>query len=337
MRKKTGSIRIYLAAICSLSFSSCAENVEPARGTKLEHVTVNQAFENLLYIGLYVAKDAGFFEREGLSVDIQTGGGDAQAFAALTSGRSEFAQGDPAFVAISHEKGWDGRVIGMVVNRAALWGVALKPEIKPFSDPRGFKGLSVATFPEPNTSYVIQKQLAQRAHLKLGKDTRILQVVFGTEVATLKNGQADIAQMLEPNVSTLEKEGGHVVFSYPEVWGPIAFTGVTTSAQILRERPQMVQKFANAYEKALVFVHNNFEGTVEIASKRFPNISKDVIRQALTRALNSKVFPDHLEVDEESWKKLLAIRIETGDLKKYPEQNLIENSFAERAKTAHSP
>jgi NitT/TauT family transport system substrate-binding protein len=76
----------------------------PSDGPHLTRVTVNQAFEHPLYIALYVAKDAGFFEKQGLDVTIDTGGGDAQAFAALTSGNAQFAQGDPAFVAMQMNK-----------------------------------------------------------------------------------------------------------------------------------------------------------------------------------------------------------------------------------------
>ena len=63
----------------------------PKPNPTLKTVTVNQAFEHLLYIGLYVAKDAGFFEKQGLDVRIETGGGDSQAFSALTSGSAQFA------------------------------------------------------------------------------------------------------------------------------------------------------------------------------------------------------------------------------------------------------
>src|SRR5258708_28641537 len=124
-----------------------APQVLSNNGQHLIPVTVNQAFEHLLYIGLYVAKDAGFFEKQGLDVKIETGGGDAQAFAALTSGNAQFAQGDPAFVAIASEKGWDGRVIAMGVDRVAIWGVTFDKSIEPFTDPKGFKGKTVATYP----------------------------------------------------------------------------------------------------------------------------------------------------------------------------------------------
>jgi NitT/TauT family transport system substrate-binding protein len=293
---------------------------------------INEAFEHLLYIGLYVAKDAGFFEKQGLDVRIDTGGGDAQAFAALTSGKAQFAQGDPAFVAIAAEKGWDGRVVTMAVDRVAMWGVTFDKSIQPFTDPKGFKGRTVATYPEPNTSYVVQKQLDQKAALKLGVDTKIVQVPFGTELATLKNKQADIAHTIEPNVAQVELQGGHVVFSYPDAWGPLAFTGVMTSEQLIQSDPALVQKVVTAYEQAFQYIQNNPDGALAIARKRLPTLPPDVIRAALNRLVSSGCIPKHAQVDPESWRKLLQIRVDVGDLHAMPKKDLVDNSFAVKAR-----
>lgn len=303
---------------------------EPKPG-ELTRVTVNQAFEHLLYIGLYVAKDAGFFEEQGLNVRIETGGGDAQAFAALTSGKADFAQGDPAFVAIAGEKGWDGRVVAMAVDRVAIWGVTFDKTIKPFSDPAGFRGFIVATYPDPNTSYVVQKHLDQKAGLTIGTDTKIVQVPFGTELATLKNKQADIAHTIEPNVSQVELQGGNVVFSYPEAWGPLAFTGVMTSQKLIDENPELVQKTVTAYEKAFQLIHNNFDAALAIAKKRLPDLAPEVVEKALRRLLESGCIPAHAKVDPESWRKLLEIRVDVGDLKAMPSKDWIDSTFADKA------
>jgi NitT/TauT family transport system substrate-binding protein len=299
---------------------------------KLTPVVVNEAFEHLLYIGLYVAKDKGFFEQQGLDVKIETGGGDAQAFAALTSGSAQFAQGDPAFVAIANEKGWDGRVVAMAVDRAAIWGVTFDKSIKPFTDPIGFKNKTIATYPDPNTAYVIQKQLDEKAGLVLGKNTKILQVPFGTELATLQNKQADIAQTIEPNASQVELQGGVVAFSYPNAYGPLAFTGVMTSKKLIDENPQLVQKFVNAYEQSLQFIQSDFEGTLAIAQKRLPNLPPNVVRAALKRLIDSGSIPKHAAVNPDSWQKLLQIRVDVGDLKSLPQRSLIDNSFADSAR-----
>jgi NitT/TauT family transport system substrate-binding protein len=300
----------------------------------VRRVTVNQAFEHLLYIGLYVAKDTGFFQQQGLDVQIDTGGGDAQAFAALTSGAAQFAQGDPAFVAIANEQGWQGRVVAMAVDRVAMWGVTFDKTIKPFSDPKGFARRTVATYPDPNTSYVVQKQLTQRAGLTLGKDTRIVQVPFGTELATLRNKKADIAHTIEPNASQVEIEGGSVVFSYPEAWGPLAFTGVMTSADLIARDPDLVQRFMNAYEQAFQLIHSDRPRALDIAAKRLPSLDRQLIERALNRLIASGSLPQHVAVDPESWRKLLEIRVQVGDLKSMPSARLIENRFAEAAMKA---
>jgi NitT/TauT family transport system substrate-binding protein len=332
MTKKAIVAIVAVLAVAALLFVALQRRNTDSSGTaKLTPVTINQAFEHLLYIGLYVAKDAGFFEKQGLDVSIQTGGGDAQAFAALTSGSAQFAQGDPGFVAIAAEKGWDGRVVVMAVDRVAMWGVTLDKSIQPFTDPKGFKGRTVATYPEPNTSYVVQKQLDLKAGLNLGKDTKIVQVPFGTELATLQSKQADIAHTIEPNVSQLELQGGQVVFSYPDAWGPLAFTGVMTSQKLIDDDPDLVQKVVNAYEQAFRLIQNDPDSALRIAQKRLPTLPQDVIKMALKRLVDSGCIPKHAQVDPESWRKLLQVRVDVGDLKKMPTKDFIDNRFASRA------
>jgi NitT/TauT family transport system substrate-binding protein len=320
-------INIFLISIVLLTFIKLEGCGEPQRKKtdEKQKIVISQAFQHLLYIGLYVAKDKGFFEKEGLDVTINTAGGDAQAFSVLTSGRADFAQGDPAFVAIATEQGWEGRVVVMAVDRVAIWGVTFDETIEPFTDPIGFKNKTVATYPEPNTSFVVQKQLAQKANLRLGTDTRILQVPFGTEIATLKNNRADIAQTIEPNVSQVELEGGSVVFSYPEAWGPLAFTGLMTSKKLIDDNPELVKKVVRAYENALQYIHNDFEGTLEVAKKQLPDLNENVVRMALSRLIASGCIPPHTTITEESWNKLLQVRIDVGDLKALPKEDLFIN------------
>ena len=167
--------------------------------------------------------------------------------------------------------------------------------------------------------------------MTLGQDTKILQVPFGSELATLKDGRADIAHTIEPNVSQVVKEGGTVVFSYPDAYGPLAFTGVMTSQQLIEEDPETVQKFINAYEKGLQYVHNDFAGTVKIAQDRLPNIPPDIVEAALKRLVESGSIPKTAKVNPESWRKLLEIRVDVGDLKEIPKVDLVDNSFAEKA------
>jgi len=70
---------------------------------------------------------------------------------------------------------------------------------------------------------------------------------------------------------------------------------------------------------------------LKIAVKRLPNIPPDVVKMALKRLVDSGCIPKHAKVDPVSWKKLLEIRVDVGDLKKMPSKDLIDNKFAEKA------
>lgn len=297
------------------------------QGCRKEEIVITQAFQNLLYLGLYVAEDGGFFNDEGLSVRIETAGGDAQAFSALTSGKCDFAQGDPSFVAIAAEKGWDGKVIASVVNRAAIWGVTFNQSFIKIDSIQQLQGKTIAVFPNPNTSYVIQKQLTESSGLSWGKDIGVIEVPFGTELATLRSGRADVAQTLEPVVSEVELQGGKAVISYPDFFGPIAFSGLMVSQKTISQNPEMIRKVIHAYNRALSYIHEDIDGATKIAMKYFPDMDKEVVKSAVRRLVESESIPSSTEVTPKAWEKLLEIRLSVGDIQSMPEKQLYDNCF----------
>lgn len=294
-------------------------------------ITINQAAKTLLYLPLYVALDKGYFEDQGLEVTINTGGGDSQSFAALVGGSAQFAQGDPTFVAISHERGGPGRVVATVLNRASFWGVAFKDDVKTIENPAQFKGLTVVTYPCPNTACVLQKRLLEEAGLKLGQDANVIEATFGAEFGPVNKGAADIAMSIEPAVSGAVARGGRVVFSYADSWGPFLLTGLMTTESYIEEHPDVVQAVVTAYERALKFIHEDPEGAAEVGARQFPEVERDVIITAINRMTAEGVFPEHALVGEQAWKSALQVRVDLGDLKALPEEILIDNSFAEAA------
>lgn len=302
----------------------------PKQATQ-DRIVINQAAKTLLYLPLYVAIDKGYFSDEGLSVTVNTGGGDSQAFAALIGGSAQFAQGDPTFVAISHEKGGPGRVIAAVLNRASFWGVAFSDKLQPITNPLQFKGLRVVTYPCPNTACVLQKRLVEQAGLRLGEDTWMIAASFGTEFGPLERGAADVAMSIEPAISQAAARGGRVVFSYADSWGPFLLTGLMTTETYIAENPKVVQGVVVAYERALRFIHTNPLGAAEVGARQFPEVGADVIRTAIGRMTGERVFPEHAAVEEKAWRSALQVRIDLADLKAMPTAQLIDNSFAEAA------
>lgn len=302
--------------------------VKPA--SDIKKITINQAAKTLLYLPLYVAIDKEYFG-DSLQVTVNTGGGDSQAFSALLSGNAQFAQGDPAFVAISHEKGVKARVIASVLNRASFWGVSLNPKDEVISNPQGFINKTVVTYPCPNTACLIQKELIKRANLKLDKNTKMIAATFGAEFGPVQTGAANMAVSIEPAVSQAVQNGGKVVFSYADLWGPFLLTGLMSTENYIRDNQKVVQTVVEAYEKSLRYIHSNPEGAIEVGKRQFPEVPTEVIRMAVLRMIKEGVFPAHAFVETDAWHNVLQLRVDMKDLQAMPAEDLRDNSFAEQA------
>jgi NitT/TauT family transport system substrate-binding protein len=296
--------------------------------SRLEKVRVAQFGEVFLYLPLYIAEGKGFFEANGLTVDVISTGGDDKTFAAVLSGDVQFGIADPTFVAIARGKGQPGKVVASVVNGVPFWGVTKNPKVPEISDPKLLNGFTVATFPAPSTAFTLQEQMFRKA----GLQPKIRQAAFGALLPMLDTGDADIALELEPNVSIAVQNGARVVYSMTNLYGDFAITGVTTSEQIAATKPDMVQRFVNAISAAEEFAHSHPEETIEFAIRRFPKMDPTIVRHALSRILESNTLPKNAVISREAWAKACQLRVDAGDLSSMdPAWQSLNNTFAEKA------
>ncbi len=295
-----------------------------------ELITVNvaQFGEVFLYMPLYLADEGGFFEGEGLKINISNTGGDDKTFAAVLGGSADFGVADPTFVAIANEKGQEGRVIASIVNGVPFWGVTNNPDIAEITDIKMLNGYSVATFPSPSTAYTLQYDMFEDA----GLEPNIRQASFGALLPLLEAGEVDIALELEPNVSQAVKNGSRIVYSMADMYGDFAMTGVTVSDKTIEERPKMVQKFVRALQKAEFYAHQNPEKVIEFANKKFPDLDDEIVTNAVNRMINSKTFPDNVLISDEAWIKAISLREEVGEVHSTEEaMSVLDMSFANNA------
>jgi len=190
----------------------------PRIARALTEVSFSEAVHNLGYINLYVGQAAGYFEKQGIHLNVSAAGGDTQAFASVLSRSALFGIGDPTMVPISVESGGPGRVVGTVVQRAHYFGVS--KTIPKITDPKQFKGLTIVTSPEPNTNYSVTRKLLEENGLKVGQDVTMIAVSPGTEIAAMLAGRADVAIAYQPNVAAAEGQGAKIVFDFSSYIGP---------------------------------------------------------------------------------------------------------------------
>ena len=192
---------------------------------KHEKLVVNEALRTLLYLPLYHAKETGIFERNGLDVEIVTGGTAANSFAAMTSGEAQFAVADPMYVPISNENSANTRVVAQIVSKIAVWGLTMDTTIKEMNKVT-MKGKSISTQIKPMTAYTYTIRTVKDAGLNPEMDVKIIENKPGTEITPMLLKQANFAMTLEPNVSNATNQGARVVLSYPQILGDQIFTGM---------------------------------------------------------------------------------------------------------------
>lgn len=330
-------LSVTLLSLSLLIFSSCTTdeikiaNARQETVTRRQPVTIAQFGHMFLYLPLYVAQVNGYFTNEGLDVKIISTGGDEKTFAAVVSDNAQFGVADPTFSAIAKERGNGGWVVASLVNGVPFWGIAFRDDIKPVNDAKSFKGLRIACYAAPSTSYTVTKKLL----LNNGKpvDAKIVQgSPTGSIVAMLRANQADIALELEPAASIAVNQGAHIVCSLQKQFGDFAITGLTVTERFRANNRQTVQAVVNALARAMQFIHKDFDGTVRIAKMEFPEVDEKTLRLALRRMLDEGTIPASPNMTEQAWRKAISLRQETGDLKGEGayEQN-VDMTFAKAA------
>ncbi len=301
-----------------------------AAAADLTPVDFVEAVHNLGYINLYVGQHAGIFEKHGLKLTVTAAGGDTQAFAAVLGKSAQFAIGDATMVQMSREAGGPGIVVGTVVQRAHYFGVSKNLNV--ITDPKQFKGLTIVTSPEPNTNYSVAKRMLEGAGLKVGVDTKILEVNPGTEIGAMLAGQADMAIAYQPSVASAVAQGAKVVFDFSTYVGPFCNTGIMVLPDYAKAHPEVVQALVDAFEESSRMTYAKPDFAKEVARKEFPDLPADVVNAAIDAELQYKIPAESVIVDPVQWKNLMAMQVYLRNVKgSIPFEEVIDNSYAQKA------
>jgi NitT/TauT family transport system substrate-binding protein len=281
---------------------------------KAQHVVVNEALRTLLYLPVYHAIERGHFRKEGLDVDLVTGGTATNAFSAMVTGAADFAIADPMYVPISREQGAATKVVGQVVARIALWALSKNPDVAAF-DRGALEGRKISTHVKPMTAYTYTYNRVAELGLKEGQTVEIIQSRPGTETVPFLSGTADFVVTLEPGTSIAEGAGAHIVYSWPEALGDRIFTGLMTREDLIAKRRPMVIGAVRALAEAMAGIRADRAAALATARKYFPQVEDKVLSLAIDRLIRESVIPASPALSERSWNEAVEARREIGDLK----------------------
>ncbi len=287
---------------------------------------------SIFYAPLYVAIEEGYFEEEGIELDLVCGFGADKTMTAVISGEADIGfMGSEASIYTYNEGATDYVVnFAQLTQRAGNFLVA-REKMDDFSweDLKGHLVLGgrKGGMPEMVFEYILKEN-----GIDPEEDLEINQSIdFGSTAAAFSEGQGDFTVEFEPGATTLESEGkGYVVASLGEDSGYVPYTAFSAKRSYIDENPDIIQGFTNALQKGMDYVQTHSpEEIASVIEPQFPETDLETITTIVTRYYDQDTWKSNLIFEESSFDLLQDILESAGELeKRAPYDDLVTTKFA---------
>jgi len=227
----------------------------------------------------YVAKEKGYFKKEGVDVELFQFGSAAEGVAAVKAGKLDVGTFGTTAPLIFISKGSDFTFIGgMMINGQAI--IARPERIAELSgkDLKVFKGKKIGIV-KLSTGDVVFKGALKKAGIDYRKD--LTYVEFGTPAAVVeavKKGAVDAGLVWPPHFSLAEKNSGLKVAHYiAEFYPNYTCCRIFAPTDKIKADPETYKKFLAALIRAYKFYRTNENETVGIYTRSL-KIDEDIVR-----------------------------------------------------------
>lgn len=304
-------------------------------GKELTKVTLNEVAHSIFYAPMYVAIEEGYFEAEGIDLDLVCGFGADKVMTAVISGEAEIGfMGSEASIYTYSEGATDYVVnFAQLTQRAGNFLVARKdmPDFT-WDDLKGHLVLGgrKGGMPEMVFEYILKENgIDPETDLEINQN-----IDFGSTAAAFAEGQGDFTVEFEPGATSLESEGkGYVVASLGEDSGYVPYTAFSAKESYIDENPKIIQGFTNALQKGMDYVQSHTpEEIAAVIEPQFPETDLETITTIVTRYYDQETWKSDLIFEESSFDLLQDILETAGELEeRVPYEDLVTTEFAEIA------
>jgi NitT/TauT family transport system substrate-binding protein len=278
-----------------------------------------------------VANEKGFFDKEGLKVQLITFRGTNLMLTALLTGDLDYATILP-FLTGAAARGLPVRILAAVTKNSSYFMVA-RPEIDNVKALRG-KKIGINSFGS-SADYAAYAALS-RSGMDPNKDLTILAIGGGTpeRLAAVVSGSVDATVITSPAEYAAEKQGLRIVMSAQELgqFVRIPITGIGAMQKKMEKDPDEIVRLLRALRLSTLYLLQNPEYSVALFQKIMrvePALADKLFKLYRDQYNPELTLPDSV-IDD-----LLAVG--TFRLKEKPKAALSQQavrdwSFAEKAK-----
>lgn len=286
----------------------------------LEQVQLAFCSQVLCVLPFEVARQRGFFEAEGLDVELVYMRGGTQAINALLSESVDFVGTPIDLVVQTVAKGQEAVMLAST-SQLPFFALVVGPQqASAITGVQGLAGKRIGVGNLGTTDHL----MAQYLLVQNGVDPESVEfVALGPNLyEQLSRGQVEAGMVQEPSLTLLERDGGRVLVNFMkledaqrELGGPYQFMGLNTRPEVLETRAETAQKLIRGLGRANRWIRENpGENIVKaIPTELVAGGDVDVFAAALDRYKND-LYPASGQLQVESVQRVIDVQQQSGAL-----------------------
>ncbi len=267
----------------------------------------------------YGGKAQGFYEKEGIDLEIRPPAAGQQNEVLIGTGKEQFGVGNIDSFVKAKSSGLP--IVSIMMDQPDNPFAVVTLAKNNIDSPAKMKGMKLAWF-QTNVPAMIDPML--KAGNLTRKDIEFVSVARGSEVQMLAAGQVDaLFGFSYGQALTLESRGFPVrVFAIRDYGVRLYGTHIYTNEDLIKKNPDLVKRFVRATLKSLMWTHGN----VEEAMKEVIKVSPDRDLKLESRKLrmiydiynNGDYATRFGAMNNDKWASTIDIMATAGDLAKKP-------------------
>lgn len=307
----------------------CSEEEE-----KTVKVTLCEVTHSIFYAPQYAAMNLGYFEVEGIEIELSNGQGADKVMSAVLSDNVDIGFAGPEASIYVYNEGKEDhtQVFALLTQRDGSFLLAREPDPQFTWDK--LKGKHILPGRKGGVPYMALEYVIRNHGLDPYEDMYLdNSIQFALMAGAFTSGTGDYVTLFEPTASMLEAEGkGYIVASVGEEAGEIAYTAYFAKKSFIEQNPNLIERFTRAIYRGQQWVAGHSPKEIaEVVAPSFPDTDVELLTTVAQRYKDIDAWRENPILEKETFDLLQNVMTSAGELdKSAPHDIVVNNTFAEK-------
>ena len=322
-------IAIVTAALMLLvGLCACSEQ------ESLKKITLSEVTHSVFYAPQYAAIALGYFEEEGLQVELVNGEGADKVMTSVISGQVDIGLAGPEASIYVYNEGKEDYAKVFAQLTACDGSFLVGREADSDFSYEKLKGTHVIAGRKGGVPYMTLEYLLGQHGVTPENTNLDNSIQFSMMGSSFASGVGDYLTLFEPTATEFELTGqGHILASIGEDSGEIPYTAYFANKSYMEENSDVISAFTRAIYKGQQYVANaNAEDVANLIVDFFPDTDVSVLTKVVERYRDIGAWATDPVLEQDSFERLQDVMQSAGELDVRADYSeVVDTSFAKAA------